>query len=133
MGGSSVLGFAMRSMATARKMNHVRSMAAITRRFRHAEESADSAAARPGAWVRRGLVVSIVFATILAPFILGYTDTPIVYQYVENVKGLLALILGGQGKEIVTFRSIDGYLITDTMEHCLAAIFGFYFGQGIGK
>ncbi len=118
MGVSAAAGFYMKHKAEERKE-------------RHAEHI--RAANVAGKWIRRGLVAAIVFAVILAPFIVTvFTDAQTVLQYSEQTGGKL-FGLFGPAKNAVRFQAIDGFLVTPEPRQALLAVVPFYFGQGAAK
>ena len=132
MGASAIGGFLMKQQAEARKerhAEHMRAMEGITM----AENSRMRAANIPGKWIRRFLVASIVFAVILAPFLLtAFSDASTVVQFSETRGGWLWGLFG-PAKEKVHFQPLDGYLVAPETRHALLAIIAFYFGQAAAK
>tara|TARA_R100001015_G_scaffold17883_1_gene10253 strand:+ start:594 stop:1037 length:444 start_codon:yes stop_codon:yes gene_type:complete len=130
--GSSLTGFLFKFMAEKRqdqKEIFERMIGASKRQ----DESQDLAVARvgieAGKTVRRLIVVTILFGTIMAPFILPFFGIPTVVEITETEGSFLG-IGGGQR---VTFHEIYGYLFTEENRQVLLAIVGFYFGQAVGK
>ena len=99
-----------------------------------ADESADNAVKRvpieAGKWVRRLIVVSVLFGVILAPFITTFMNHPIVVEEMITKKILWGLL--GTRTEPV-FIEIEGYLLVPEIRQALTAIVGFYFGQATVK
>jgi hypothetical protein len=85
-----------------------------------------------GPWVRRLIVVSVLFAVFIAPFILAtfFPDTPVFYAYSEKSRGFLFLI---ESLERMEFQQMTGYVILPVHTQMAAAISGFYFGGGLAK
>ena len=130
--GSSLTGFLFKFMAEKRqdqKEIFERMIGASKRQ----DESQDLAVARvgieAGKTVRRLIVVTILFGTIMAPFIVPFFGIPTVVEITETEGSFLG-IGGGQR---VTFHEIYGYLFTEENRQVLLAIVGFYFGQAVGK
>jgi ABC-type uncharacterized transport system permease subunit len=74
--GGGVSGFIMKFMAQ-QAQNQARLFEQTIRRQEVADASADAADKRGGAggaWIRRFIVVSTMFAVIAAPFVLAFTD-----------------------------------------------------------
>ncbi len=87
-----------------------------------ADVSADAASKRDGGvLVRRFLVVSTVFAIVLAPFIFAWTDTGISVS--RDTSGFLGLFKG------VKWETIQGFVILPEIRQTALAIVGFYFGS----
>lgn len=132
--GGSILGFVMKFLsirAEERAAQFDRMMKAIDK----SDESADKAAARApgkeGQWVRRIIVVSILFGVILAPFLLALLNEPTVAQIaVEKPKYFFGLFGGGTK---TAFVEIKGYLMVEELRSALLAIISFYFGQSAAK
>ena len=132
--GGSITGFIFRYLAERAKERAEFYKMAIG--MKEAEDnSADRAAKRVpidvGKWVRRAIVVTILFGVIAAPFILsilGYST--IVEVETENPTWFFGLF--GGGKEI-TFVELDGYLMIPEVRQTLSAIVGFYFGNAAAK
>jgi hypothetical protein len=99
------------------------------------DESADKAAQRvpiqAGKWVRRTIVVSILFGVILAPFVMAMMNHPVVIQLTENRPEYLFGLFGGGTRH--QFVEIRGYLMIEEVRQTLTALIGFYFGNGSGK
>ena len=128
--GGSITGFIFRYLAERAKERAEFYKMAIG--MKEAEDnSADRAAKRVpidvGKWVRRAIVVTILFGVIAAPFILsilGYST--VVEVETENPTWLFGLF--GGGKEIL-FVELKGYLMLPEVRQTLSAIVGFYFGN----
>jgi hypothetical protein len=132
MGASAIGGFLMKQQGEGRKERHAEHMRAIEG-FRFLEESRSRAANVPGKWIRRFLVASIVFAVILAPFLLvAFSDATTIVQFTETRGGWLWGLFG-PAREKIQFQSLDGYLISPETRQALLAIIAFYFGQAAAK
>ena len=132
MGASAIGGFLMKQQAEGRKERHAEHLRAIEG-FRFLEESRGRAAGVPGKWIRRFLVASIVFAVILAPFLVAvFSEAATVVQYTESRGGWLWGLFG-PGRERMRFEPITGYLLTAETRHALLAVVAFYFGQAAAK
>jgi hypothetical protein len=95
------------------------------------DDSADKAVKRVpvdvGKWVRRAIVVCILFGVVLAPFflsIMGYST--IVQVDLTGDEWLFGLFGGGSE---TAFVELDGYLMVPEVRQTLTAIVGFYFGN----
>ena len=97
-------------------------------------EDHDAAAARVGIQagkiVRRVIVVSILFGTILAPFILPFFGIPTVVEIRTEELPFLGLFGGG---EKIEFHNVYGYLFTEENRQILLSIVGFYFGSAVAR
>tara|TARA_R110001592_G_scaffold177412_1_gene417728 strand:- start:631 stop:1074 length:444 start_codon:yes stop_codon:yes gene_type:complete len=130
--GSSLTGFLFKFIAEKRQ-DQKEIFERLIGASKRQDESQDLAIVRVGAEagknVRRLIVVTILFGTIMAPFILPFFGIPTVVEITET-QGSFFGIGGGQK---VTFHEIYGYLFTEENRQVLLAIVGFYFGQAVGK
>ena len=133
MAGGSVVGFFFKLVAK-RAENEQKRFEMIMREKQFVEESANNAVKRvpieAGKWVRRLIVVSVLFGVILAPFITTFMNHPIVVEEMITKKILWGLL--GTRTEPV-FVEIEGYLLVPEIRQALTAIVGFYFGQATVK
>ena len=133
MAGGSVVGFFFKLVAK-RAENEQKRFEMIMKEKKFAEESANNAVKRvsvdAGKWVRRLIVVSVLFGVILAPFINTFMNHPIVVEEIITRKILWGL-LGTQTEAV--FIEVDGYLLIPEIRQALTAIIGFYFGQATVK
>ena len=77
--GGGVSGFVMKMIA-AQAEAQSRNFEMMIQKQVAADQSANEAAQRGGVWVRRIFVGFILFAVILAPFILSLTSTPVTVE-----------------------------------------------------
>ena len=131
--GSSLTGFLFRYLAEKRKDQKEMFERAMARSKRR-DESADLAVKRvsvdAGKIIRRIIVVTILFGTILAPFILPFFSIPTVVEVTEKSGSFLG-IFGGNTS--IKFQEVYGYLFTEENRQILLTIVGFYFGNAAGK
>ena len=131
--GSSLTGFLFRFWAEKRKDQKEMFERAMARSKRQ-DESADSAVNRvsvdAGKVIRRIIVVTILFGTILAPFILPFFSIPTVVEVTEKSGSFLGLFGGDTS---IKFQEVYGYLFTEENRQILLTIVGFYFGNAAGK
>lgn len=130
----SVLGYVMKFMtfrAEERKANFDRMMQAIDK----ADSSADKAVARvpldAGKWVRRIIVVSVLFGVILAPFIFAAMHEPVISEILIKQPEYFFGLFGGGTKTV--FVELNGYLMIPELRTAFLSIVGFYFGQSAAK
>ena len=130
--GSTLTGFLFKYWAEKRqdqKELYERMIGASKRQ----DESHDLAVARvgidAGKTIRRLIVVTILFGTIMAPFILPFFGIPTVVEITEKDGDFF----GFGGGESISFHEVYGYLFTEENRQVLLAIVGFYFGQAVGK
>ena len=133
MGGGALVGFFFKLVAK-RAENEQKRFEMIMREKNFIEESANNAVKRvpieAGKWVRRLIVVSVLFGVILAPFVVTFFNHPIVVEELITRKILWGLL--GTRTEPV-FIEIEGYLLVPEIRQALTAIIGFYFGQATVK
>jgi len=128
--GGSIVGFIFRYMAErAKERAEIYKMALGLKKAE--DDSADKAAKRVpvdvGKWVRRAIVCSVLFAVILAPFLLSILGYSTIVQ-VETTKPDWLFGLFGGGTEVM-FVELKGYLMLPEVRQTLSAIVGFYFGN----
>jgi len=133
MAGGSIIGFFFKLVAK-RAENEQKRFEMFMKEKEMADQSADKAAQRvsvdAGKWVRRLIVVSVLFGVILAPFVVTFFQHPIVVEEIVTKKILWGLL--GTKTEPV-FVEIEGYLMVPEIRQALTAIIGFYFGQATVK
>lgn len=120
--GGGLSGFVMKMLA-AQAQSQTRLLEMQLAKQKAADESAQQASARGGVWVRRTFVLFVLFAVILAPFILSLLNTPVTIEK-EASKGLLGLLGIGGG-----WNSLEGFVILPEVRQSMLAIVGFYFGS----
>ena len=130
----SVTGFIFKSIAEKRKNDHEKFMRAMQAQ-EASDDSANQAAQRVsdagGKLVRRVIVICILFATIVAPFIIAFNDgITTVVEHTETVYGWWD-ILKLFPEEKTLFTEVDGFLFTPENRNILVTIVGFYFGQAV--
>ena len=134
--GGSVTGFIFKSLAEKRQ-NEQERFNRILEANKASNESYNQAIERvssdAGKWVRRFIVLCILFGTILAPFILPFFSVPTVVELVENKPHFLDFFGLFGTYEDTTFVPVDGYLFTTENRQILVTIVGFYFGAAVGK
>lgn len=121
--GGGVSGFIMKMIA-AQAEAQSRNFEMLLRKQEAADISADKASARGGVWIRRIFVGFILFAVIIAPFILSLLSTPVTIEK-SSAGGLLGFLgLGSTG-----WQSLDGFVLLPEVRQAMLAIIGFYFGS----
>tara|TARA_R100001082_G_C4336952_1_gene148257 strand:+ start:375 stop:818 length:444 start_codon:yes stop_codon:yes gene_type:complete len=130
--GSSLTGFLFKFMAEKRQ-DQKEIYERILGGSKRQDESQDLAVKRvgidAGKAIRRLIVTTILFGTIMAPFILPFFGIPTVVEITEKEGDFLGL----GGGERISFHEVYGYLFTEENRQVLLAIVGFYFGQAVGK
>ena len=122
-GASGFLFKLIGTMVTAQQSN----VNSLIKKQKGFDESADAAAKRTGdggAWVRRIIVVTVLFGVIIAPFILAHSDEGVTvaknYNWLWLFKG-------------TSFQTLHGYVILPEIRQTVLAIVGFYFGSSSVK
>jgi len=119
--GGGLSGFVMKLIGTQME-NQSRQFERMITSQQTADASADAASKRDsGVIVRRFLVVSTVFAIVLAPFIFAWTGVGISVS--RDTSGFLGLFKG------VKWETIQGFVILPEIRQTALAIVGFYFGS----
>lgn len=118
--GGGVAGFIMKLIAqqTQNQASHFEMM---LKRQGIADKSADKAADRGGVWMRRVITVFVLFAIIIVPTIVAFTDVGVSTQ--KETSGFLGLF------KSVKWETIQGYVILPEVRQTALAIVGFYFGS----
>ena len=128
--GGTVVGFIFRYLAERAKERHEIYKRAIGWK-KAMDDSADKAAKRvpidAGKWVRRAIVASVLFAVILAPFMLFIMGFSTIVEVETQSPEFLFGLFGG-GTEVF-FVELKGYLMVPEVRQSLTAIMGFYFGN----
>ena len=124
--GGGVTGFVMRLIASQAEAQG-RALESALKLQGAADDSADRAAARNGGvWGRRLIAVSILFAVIVAPFIMSIINVPVA---LENQRtGLLKFLLGNGG-----FTQVEGFVLLPELRQGMLALLSFYFTSSVFK
>jgi len=125
--GGGITGFLMRLISSQAEAQG-RALDAMLQKQEMADKSAEAAAGRGGVWVRRVIAVSILFAVIVAPFILSFFQVPIALESSPS-GGILSLIFG-QNNEYI---NVDGFVLLPEVRQGMLALLSFYFGSSMVK
>ncbi len=125
--GGGITGFVMRLVASQAEAQG-RALDAMLQKQKMADKSAESAAGRGGIWVRRVIAVSILFAVIVAPFILSFFQVPIALE--NTSKGGIFSLIFGQNNEYV---NVNGFVLLPEVRQGMLALLSFYFGSSMVK
>lgn len=90
-----------------------------------ADESHDRASSRGGEWVRRVIVCTVLFAVVVAPFLLAHSPEGVTVG--QETSSLFGLFKG------IKYQTLNGYLILPEVRQTVLAIVGFYFGSSTIK
>ena len=134
--GGSLTGFIFKSLAEKRQ-NEQERFTRLLDANKASNNSYNQAMQRVGTdagkWVRRFIVLCILFGTIIAPFILPFFSVPTVVELVENKPHFLDFFGLFGTYEDTSFVPITGYLFTTENRQMLVTIVGFYFGSAVGR
>jgi len=130
LAGGSVTGFIFRFMAERAKERQDQ-FKMYMEQYQAEESSRKAASEREnndhGKWIRRLIVIFILFGVILAPFVLAMMGkTSIVEVNVDKPTYLFGLFGGGIEK---SFVELPSYLLMPEVRQSLMAIIGYYFGS----
>ena len=121
-GGASGFVFKLIGQLVANQQSTVDAM---LKKQKAADESHQKAASRGGEWVRRVIVCTVLFAVVIAPFILAHSPEGVTVG--QESKGFFGLF----GR--VKYQTLNGYLILPEVRQTVLAIVGFYFGSSTIK
>jgi hypothetical protein len=132
--GSSLVGFLFRSNAERRKEQQeifTRIIDANTASNKNQNDAVDRISITAGKWVRRTIVLTVLFGTIIAPFVLPFFSIPTVIE-IEATHRQWWDIFGLAGTyTTLTLEPVDGYLLIKENRQILISIVGFYFGNAV--
>ena len=124
--GGGVTGFVMRLIASQAEAQG-KALERMLALQAASDDSADRAAARNGGvWVRRLIAMSILFAVIIAPFILAFQNIPVSIE--GQGKGLFSFIFGNGG-----YKQVEGFILLPEVRQGMLALLSFYFGSSMVK
>jgi hypothetical protein len=121
-GGASGFVFKLIGQLVANQQSTVKAMLS---KQKVADDSHDKANSRGGEWVRRVIVCTVLFAVVIAPFILAHSPEGVTVG--QETKGFFGLFGG------VKYQTLNGYLILPEIRQTVLAIVGFYFGSSTIK
>lgn len=125
--GGGVTGFVMRLVASQAEAQG-RALEAMLRKQEAVDISAQAASSRGGVWVRRLIAISILFAVIIAPFLLSIYQVPLALE-AEERGGLLSFIFGKSNEYI----NVEGFVLLPEVRQGMLALLSFYFGSSMVK
>ena len=118
--GGGVSGFVMKMIA-AQAQSQTQLFEQMLKKQGMADKSADKAAARGGVIMRRLITCVVLFAIVIVPTAIGFTDIGVSIQRETN--GFLGLF------KAVKWDTVGGYVILPEVRQTALAIVGFYFGS----
>jgi len=128
--GGSLVGFIFRHMAEKRQNDKElfeRLIAANKQTTSNQDKAAQRVPIDLGKGIRQIIVLSILFATLIAPFILPFFGVPTFIEVdARSPETMFGLIPEYTQK---FFVEINGFLYTSENRQILVSIIGFYFGS----
>ena len=125
--GGGITGFVMRLVASQAEAQG-RALDAMLQKQEMADKSSEAAAGRGGVWVRRLIAICILFAVIIAPFVLSLLNVPVALEK-ESGGGIFSLLLGKQNGYI----NVEGFVLLPEVRQGMLALLSFYFGSSMVK
>lgn len=131
--GGSITGFLFRHMAE-RRQNEKEMFERLIAANKQTNENFDKAAQRVpldvGKGIRQLIVLAVLFATLVAPFILPFFGIPTFIEVdQQNPERFFGFSPPYTQKFLI---EINGFLYTAENRQILVSIIGFYFGQAAG-
>jgi hypothetical protein len=134
MAGGSLVGFVFRYMAERAKDRQEQFkmyMQASDQYEKSKKEASQREKNDYGRWVRRLIVVSLLFGVIIAPFILTILGKSSIVE-VDIVKPSYFFGMFGGGTE-KAFVELSSYFVTPEIRQSLLAVVGYYFGSATAR
>lgn len=120
MAAGSASGFIMKLIGTQVE-NQTRLFERMIQSQELADDSADRASDRGGAIMRRFITCIIMFAIVVAPFVVAFSDIGVSVQ--RETPGFFGLF------KSVKWDTVQGFVILPEVRQTALAIVGFYFGS----
>ena len=118
--GGGVSGFVMKMIANQAD-TQARLFEQTLSKQLAADDSADRAAGRGGVFMRRFITFTVMFAIVIVPTVIAFTDVNVsIHQETNGFFGLF---------KSVKWDEISGYVILPEVRQAALAIVGFYFGS----
>ena len=121
--GGSASGFVFKLIGTL-AANQQANLAMLLKRQKATDVSQNAAAKRGGEWVRRFIVVTVLFGVVVAPFLLAHSPEGVTVGKEQNFFGLF---------NNTSYETLSGYVILPEIRQTVLAIVGFYFGSSTVK
>ena len=120
----SATGFLFKAMAERRQQDHERfqmAMGKAEKENEHADAAVQRVGIDAGKLVRRFIVLCIMFGTIIAPFIIAYSDgVTTVVEHESTVYKSWDLLKLFPAENVRTYTPVEGYLYTEENRQILA-------------
>jgi len=128
--GGGITGFVFRYLAEKRE-NDKQILERLITLNEHKDKMINSAVNRVpidiGKGVRQLIVLTVLFGTMAAPFILPFFGIPTIVEIDAKSPELLLGMIPEYGKKF--FVELNGYLYAEEYRQILLSIVGFYFGS----
>jgi hypothetical protein len=128
--GGSLVGFLFRVSAERREIEKER-FNRMMEAIKVSDESHNQAVQRvsvdAGKVVRRSIVLTVLFGTIIVPFILPFFDIDTVVQSVSTHESIFWGLFGTTTED--SYTPVRGFLYSDELAQVLVTVVGFYFGN----
>lgn len=128
--GGGITGFVFRYLAEKRE-NDKQILERLITLNEHRDNMINSAVKRVpvdiGKGVRQLIVLTVLFGTMAAPFILPFFGIPTIVEIDAKSPEVLLGIIPEYGKKF--FVELNGYLYAEEYRQILLSIVGFYFGS----
>jgi hypothetical protein len=122
--GGSASGFIFKLIGTLSQAQQA-NLQSLLKRQKATDISQNNAAKRGGEWVRRVIVVTVLFGVIVAPFLLAHSPEGVTV-------GKDSTFFFGIFNS-TTYQTLQGYVILPEIRQTVLAIVGFYFGSSTIK
>lgn len=128
--GGGITGFVFRYLAEKRE-NDKQILERLITLNEHKDKMINSAVKRVpidiGKGVRQLIVLTVLFGTMAAPFILPFFGIPTIVEIDAKSPEVLLGMIPEYGKKF--FVELNGYLYAEEYRQILLSIVGFYFGS----
>ena len=124
MAAGSAGGFIFKLIGTL-AANQQANLDSLLRKQKANDISQDLAAKRGGEYVRRLIVITVLFGVVVAPFILAHSPEGITVG--KDSTFLFGLF------NSTSYQTLSGYVILPEIRQTVLAIVGFYFGSSTIK
>ena len=128
--GGGITGFVFRYLAEKRE-NDKQILERLINLNEHKDKMINSAVKRVpidiGKGVRQLIVLTVLFGTMAAPFILPFFGIPTIVEIDAKSPELILGMIPEYGKKF--FVELNGYLYAEEYRQILLSIVGFYFGS----
>ena len=131
-GASSIISALMKLWAKKQEIERQKWLMS-KENFELIERSKVSAGTRSGAWIRRFIVICVIFAVFIAPIfsLLMFPECPVSYAYTEQTGKFLGIF--GNSLERLRYVELKGIVLLPIHTQMASCIIGYYFGVSAVK